>query len=432
MNKVQAQFAGVVERGALRSGADELLAERPPPLADSGPPHAMASPAAADLDLTDLDLTDPDGETLRATQRRLHSIVAQSAVILWAIDSQGTITLSEGKGLAALGLRPGQAVGRNAFEMYAEHDPISHNLRCALAGEELISLLEVGEGAFECTFTPLRDARGAVIGAFGVATDVTRFKRTESALRTFQEELEARVRERTAELMATNAELVAERRAQDYMLRVQDRDRTLVAYELHDGLVQQLTGALMHLEAYREAAAQGSDRASEEFDRSLGLLRMSLDEGRRLISGLRPPILDECGIVAAVEYLIRDDRTHPEIQVEFVHDVRFDRLVPVLEGAVYRIVQESLSNVRRHSRALRARVLLVQTGERLHLEIRDWGRGFDASQVSSDRYGIQGIRERARLLRGSARIESSPGRGTQILVDLPVTQADSPRNERAP
>src|SRR5262249_38446213 len=138
------------------------------------------------------------------------------------------------------------------------------------------------------------------------------------------------------------------------LLDLQERERQLVAYEIHDGLVQYLTGGLMHLESADVAEQPEKSRSYQEFQRGMSLLRDSLAEARRLISGLRPPILDEQGVVAALEYLMNEAR--PDIpHIEFANHYHFGRLAPPLEVAIFRITQEALSNIRHHSGARRAR-----------------------------------------------------------------------------
>jgi signal transduction histidine kinase len=141
------------------------------------------------------------------------------------------------------------------------------------------------------------------------------------------------------------------------------------------------------------------------------------------MSGLRPPILDEAGVVLAVAYLIAEQSAPGELQIELTHRVSFDRLEPLLEGTIFRIVQEALNNVKRHSRSSRAEVKLAEREGRLQIEVRDWGVGFDPEQVSKDQFGLAGIRKRAALMGGQARIETSPGQGTRVLVDLPLKPA---------
>jgi len=145
-----------------------------------------------------------------------------------------------------------------------------------------------------------------------------------------------------------------------------------------------------------------------------------LAEGRRLISGLRPPIIDEQGVVAALDYLVDEIRTMSDCEVEFIEDVHFDRSAPLFEGTIYRIVQEALFNVIRHSRALKARVELKQIKDRLEIQVQDWGQGFDPETVTEQNYGLAGIRERARMFRGQVKIETAPGCGTTLSVVLPL------------
>ena len=193
-------------------------------------------------------------------------------------------------------------------------------------------------------------------------------------------------------------------------LDIQERERRLIAYDIHDGLVQYLTGALMHLESFAASAYAAPGDAPPDYDRGIDLLREALAEGRRLISGLRPPILDERGIVAALEYLVSEVR--PEIpQIEFMNNTQFGRLTPAIEVAIFRIAQEAITNVRLHSGAQRAQVELVQHDEWVRLVVRDWGRGFDPATVQEERFGLQGIRQRARLLGrfGRRRKRTRPG-----------------------
>jgi two-component system sensor histidine kinase UhpB len=112
------------------------------------------------------------------------------------------------------------------------------------------------------------------------------------------------------------------------------------------------------------------------------------------------------------------------LSIEFRHDVQFRRLKPIWEGTLYRIVQEALANVRRHARTDRAEVELTQRGDRLRLAVRDRGVGFDVAAADGGRFGLRGIRERARLLEGHAEIHSAPGQGTEVVVDLPVVEAE--------
>ncbi|MBI3839006.1 MAG: PAS domain S-box protein [Planctomycetia bacterium] len=249
---------------------------------------------------------------------------------------------------------------------------------------------------------PVRNEAGEVYRVAGIAEDITERKQVEE-------------------------ELLAERRFLEHLLQVQEGERKLVAYDIHDGFVQAVIAAVMHLEGL------GVDpgvlpAAREKLEVPLNLLRDSIEEARRMISGLRPPIIDEQGLVAAIDYLINEQPSRPT-KVTFHHAVKFDRLDGVLENTLFRIVQEALTNVFRHSQSKTAQVNLIQSADRLRLTVEDWGIGFDPRKIKGRQFGLRGIRERARLFGGTAIIHSSPGLGTRISVELPLKLAFGvPRN----
>ena len=223
----------------------------------------------------------------------------------------------------------------------------------------------------------------------------------------------------TQERLVANA-LCKEKQLLRQLLDLHERERQLTAYEIHDGFAQQLTGALFRLQAFRETHAASPAEAWKSYDSAVRLIRRAIDETRRLISGLRPPILDESGVIQAIEYLVYEHQRHDGPKIEFVHEVAFDRLAPPLESAIFRIVQESLQNACRHSRSDRVCVELAQHGDQLQIDVQDWGVGFSTEMVEERRFGLQGIRERARLLDGRVVIESAAGKGTHIRVHLPL------------
>ncbi len=206
------------------------------------------------------------------------------------------------------------------------------------------------------------------------------------------------------------------------MLDLHERDRRMMAYEIHDGFAQQLTAAKFLLEGSEQIRETAPAEAREQFRDAVHAVGNSIIEARRLIGGLRPPVLDELGIVAALDYLGCESRDRDGPAIEFVHDVRFDRLAPPLETALFRVVQESLNNACRYSRSERIRIELKQTDDRVHVEVRDWGVGFDPETIQENRFGLQGIRERSRLLDGEVVIESAPGEGTRVAVTLPLVE----------
>lgn len=204
------------------------------------------------------------------------------------------------------------------------------------------------------------------------------------------------------------------------LLGLQQRELKLIGFEIHDGLVQQLTGALWQLQAYRKQRDVNRDEAQRTFEGAIQLLGDAMDEARRLIGGLGSPLLDESGIVSAVECLISEAGKFEGPEIEFVHSLQDDRLAAPLERTIFRIVQESLANACRHSRSKRVRVQLTRENGHVHIEVQDWGTGFDPEQVDKNRFGLLGICERARLFGGRATIDTVPGMGTRVAVELPL------------
>ncbi len=251
----------------------------------------------------------------------------------------------------------------------------------------------------ESKLIPIQDDDGKIVAAGVVYRDVTDRKRADEALR-------------------------AEQRHLKRLLEMHERDRKLVAYEIHDGLAQSLVGAKMLL----EATAQSIDSLLAEADRQnyrkgLDLLGKAAMQARELIRGQRPLILDEQGLVAAIESLLSEIPNN-DMRVQFTHDIRPDRLTPPLEIAVFRIVQESFTNARRHSQSESFHIALTESEGRLYVEVEDRGIGFDVENVVEKGFGLEGIRERARVFGGSVTIESSPGEGTRIAVELPLAEPE--------
>ncbi|MEN6459150.1 MAG: PAS domain S-box protein [Thermoguttaceae bacterium] len=213
-----------------------------------------------------------------------------------------------------------------------------------------------------------------------------------------------------------------EHRMLEYMLHASDHERQLIAYDIHDGLAQQLAGAIMQFQVYDSLKTINPSDSQKAYFGGVTLLRQAHLEARRLISGVRPPALDESGVVAAIVHLIDDHRATSRTKIEFQSKVGFHRLVAVLENVIYRIVQEGLTNALMHSKSEQVRVSLLEHDAYVRIKIQDWGIGFDLDTVRKDRFGLAGIRERARLLGGRCRIDSNPGQGTTVLVDLPLVE----------
>jgi two-component system sensor histidine kinase DegS len=203
------------------------------------------------------------------------------------------------------------------------------------------------------------------------------------------------------------------------MLNLQEQEHKLVAYEIHDGLSQMLAGALFKFQSVSELRETDVPAAQKLCDEGVELLRKAMIETRRLINGLRPPILDDSDIAAAITSLIAEYRRQEHAEITFLHD-DFGRLATPLERALFRITQECLTNACRYSQSKQIRVTLRKDRGHARLEVQDWGVGFDPSSVTGDHFGLRGINERVRLLGGNVTIHSVPTQGTHIIVELPL------------
>jgi PAS domain S-box-containing protein len=217
--------------------------------------------------------------------------------------------------------------------------------------------------------------------------------------------------------------LKAEQQSLRRMVLANDHERQLITYELHDGVAQQLAGAKMLLESQQPPKGRKS-AAAEAYRDGLEALQQAATEIRRVMNWLRTPVLDRFGLVDAIADVVTQWKaTAGAPVIEYQHQVRFGRLDPTLENSLFRIAQEALTNACRHSRSEKVQVKLVQNDDELTLEVRDWGVGFEPQAIAANRYGVEGIRERSRILGGKCTLRTKPGEGTVIRVKVPVIEA---------
>jgi signal transduction histidine kinase len=226
------------------------------------------------------------------------------------------------------------------------------------------------------------------------------------------------------QLREEHQQLAIEQELLRQSIELQEHERMIIAYDIHDGIIQYTTGALMFLESYKGRRKGTAD--AEEIEPVLAALRQAIADGRRVMNGIRPPLLDDAGVVAAIEYLASENQM-ATTEIEFLVDDEFGRLIPEVETALYRIAQEALFNAVKHSGSSKIQISLCRADKSIRLVVRDWGVGFDLGKVSRGVHGLSGIKERAKLLGGQSSIQSSPREGTCISVDLPLIE----RAERA-
>lgn len=278
--------------------------------------------------------------------------------------------------------------------MYRDVPQLLDNIRSALAGEEVTSVVEVGGTTFESRYSPLRGDDGEVVGLIGVATDISERRRAEESL--IQQARE---------------------------LAVLD-ERNRMAREIHDTLAQGFTGIVLQLEAAEQATEESPAEVPEHLSRAKTLGRESLQEARRSVWTLLPGALEKRSLDTALQEEVRRFAVGGRGKASFgLHGDRRD-LPSTVQAALLRICQESLTNARRHAEATEIRVELTYYPEAVCLGIQDNGIGFDLEAVRAagrqSGFGLGGMEERARLLRGTLAVRSQQGKGTLVEVTIPT------------
>jgi signal transduction histidine kinase len=214
--------------------------------------------------------------------------------------------------------------------------------------------------------------------------------------------------------------LEAECRRLSEALALAERDRQLVGYDIHDGVVQDLTAAALLLEGAGRQITFASSEVQENYAGGLRLLQESIAEARRLIGGLATVELDSQGLVLALRRLVEKFRADHGLPVRFDCRLADCPLPTSVQHLLMRIAQESLYNVLKHAQATEVEICVARRDEKLELSIADNGVGFEPAHVPPGHYGLDGIRARCVALGASLLIDTAPHHGTRIVVQLPM------------
>jgi signal transduction histidine kinase len=310
--------------------------------------------------------------------------------------------------------------GEAVADVWVAADPRSA-IRGALGLLLGFGILGLGLGAL-VYWLPMR-AIGRAEARIGGLID--RLARARAALEDLNANLETQVAERSSELRAAYEAL---RRKEEHLralsgraVALQEAERRVIARELHDSAGQALTAIRIHLQliAQSSAAPEVVVRLAEK---TQTITDATLEEIRRAVTMLGPAILDDVGLEAAIERLCDDLREDGRLEIHADVDLGAGGpLTPALESTIYRLVQESLTNIARHAEASEATVELEEDDAGLRLTITDDGRGFavDAAIAASRSHGLVGMRERVELIGGDLEILSTPGEGTRVCAHLP-------------
>ncbi|WP_144973247.1 sensor histidine kinase [Bremerella volcania] len=200
---------------------------------------------------------------------------------------------------------------------------------------------------------------------------------------------------------------------------LQDEERRRIAFDLHDEVGQSLTSVMMGLRALGDQPDPSSYR--QRIDDLREVVNSAVHEVRRIANGLRPAALDHLGLQGALERMAEDAEQIHDIDIELTIEIQdWDKLSNPLQTTIYRIVQEGLTNVARHSGARLVRILVAQRRSEVVVEIEDDGRGFDKDSTSNQGMGVSGMIQRTALLAGEFSVLERPEGGTIIRARIPV------------
>ena len=210
------------------------------------------------------------------------------------------------------------------------------------------------------------------------------------------------------------------------LLEVQEHERKSIATELHDSVASSLTAVILGLSRARPAIEACEPRYREIINSSIAMLQNVTDETRQLMNSLRPPMLDDFGLISSIRWFKEQyGSLNPELTTEMEITIEENMIPAQLKIVLFRIIQEAFTNIAKHSRAQTANLYLKQTENRLNLVIADDGAGFDPDAVDSNKelnkgFGIMSMKERAQLSGGNLTIDSDRGQGTVIAASWQV------------
>jgi PAS domain S-box-containing protein len=349
---------------------------------------------------------------LRERENQLRVLSEQVPIIIWVADSDLVITSYAGSAMKAIGITPEAMIGEHITSPVLGLNDRGRKIvldacRRALNGETIRYDLNLRGRFWESNVSPFHNEASEIIGVIGVAYDSTEIYERDKEIEQGKQKLN--------DLSAR-------------LLQAQEMERKRLAGDIHDSIGQYLAAIGMRAQGVVNLIeAGGLEDAAKSLKSLLPLIQQSVKEVRRIQADLRPAILDDMGIVATINWYVKEFKTtYPGIKLHKRISVLEDDVPDFIKPIVFRILQESLSNASKHSGADSVAVSLSHNRDRIALKISDNGHGFDPDDVHHDEgsmssgLGLKSMQERAQLSGGAFGVRSQAGKGTIIEVTWPI------------
>ncbi|UCF44018.1 MAG: PAS domain S-box protein [Planctomycetota bacterium] len=371
----------------------------------------------------------------RQAEQALQEIRRQQSAILDTIPDIAWLKDEESRYIAAnepfgesCGVKPEDLVGKTDFDLWPEtlakkYRNDDREVMKSRQRKRMVEPLEDSGGKriwVETIKTPIYNEHGQVVGTSGIARDVTENKRVQEELQKARDQLEIRVKRRTAELAKVAKEL---RSLTSELSLAEERARRRMASDIHDHVSQKLAISKMKLESLTESVR--SSEVATALRETNDLIAQVIKSTRSLTFELSPPVLYELGFEAAVEWLTKQTRQQHGLAAEFTDDGRAKPLDDDIRVVLFQAIRELLVNVAKHAKAQNVEVSTKRVGNKIKVSVEDDGVGFDSSTAPSRRYGSTGfglfsIHERLGHIGGHLKVESEPGHGTRVSMVAPI------------
>jgi PAS domain S-box-containing protein len=355
-------------------------------------------------------------ETVRKEKEKAQKYLDVAGAIIAVIESNQRVSLINQMGCEVLGYEEGEIIGANWMDTFLpewDRDRMKAVFARLMAGEvgpveyfENPILTKNGEEKLIAWYnTLLRDQAGTILGVLSSGEDISERKRAETEIRNLLQSVE----QKREELRALTIRLQ----------EVEEAERRRLAQELHDRVGQNFAALSINLNIIqRELPAEFSGKVGARLEDSLQLLEETALHIRDVMAELRPPVLDDYGLLAALQWYGEQFTKRTGVPSVIQGAEATPRLPLPLEAALFRVTQEALTNVARHAQARQVTVTLEELAQEVRLTIADDGTGFDFSFQSETRsaWGLISMRERAEAIGGRFQVKSAPGEGTRIMV----------------